>query len=79
MSFFDEQPDVPLHGECAQEIERLTNLLRDEWSLRLRIATSPWRCISYSCPYFGEPMVKNCKCFTEAHAVHAAKVLEVFK
>ena len=23
MSFFDEQPDAPLHGECAQEIERL--------------------------------------------------------
>ncbi len=20
---FDEQPDAPLHGECAQEIERL--------------------------------------------------------
>ena len=28
MSFFDEQPDAPLHGECAQEIERLTNRLQ---------------------------------------------------
>jgi len=24
MSCFDEEPDAPLHGECAAEIERLT-------------------------------------------------------
>ena len=40
---FDEQPDGDPHGECAAEIHKLRDLLRDEFNRGHRF-DSPWDC-----------------------------------
>lgn len=51
MSRFDEEPDAPLHGECAAEIERLTTELAE-----LRRDAERWR-VARRWPFFQSSLV----------------------
>ena len=72
---FDEQPDGDIHGECAAEIRKLRDLLRDEYNRGHRL-DSPWDCVESECPAFKHPMRKSCSCYQEATKAHIAKVLK---